>query len=69
MTLTENIALPLTEYTSLAPADVERIASLKLALVGLRGFESFYPHEISGGMQKRAALARAICPRPQRIVF
>ena len=69
MTLVENIALPLEEYTSLAPADIERIAALKLALVGLRGFGSFYPHEISGGMQKRAALARAIALDPDVLFF
>jgi len=69
MTLTENIALPLQEYTSLTDGDIERIASLKLALVGLRGFESFYPHEISGGMQKRAALARAIALDPDVLFF
>jgi phospholipid/cholesterol/gamma-HCH transport system ATP-binding protein len=69
MTLVENIALPLREYTSLTAADIERIAALKLALVGLRGFESFYPHEISGGMQKRAALARAIALDPDILFF
>jgi len=69
MTLVENIALPLEEYTSLAPGDIERIAALKLALVGLRGFGAFYPHEISGGMQKRAALARAIALDPDVLFF
>lgn len=64
MTLAENVALPLDEYTNLSSSDIERIVSLKLALVGLRGFESFYPHELSGGMQKRAALARAIALDP-----
>ena len=69
MTLAENVALPLEEHTPLTASDIERIVSLKLALVGLRGFESFYPHEISGGMQKRAALARAIALDPDILFF
>lgn len=69
MTLAENVALPLEEHTSLAASDIERIVSLKLALVGLRGFETFHPHEISGGMQKRAALARAIALDPDVLFF
>ncbi|MFB6279985.1 MAG: ABC transporter ATP-binding protein [Salinibacter sp.] len=69
MTLAENVALPLEEHTPLADADIERIVSLKLALVGLRGFEDFRPHEISGGMQKRAALARAIALDPDMLFF
>ena len=69
MTLAENVALPLNEHTSLSDADIGRIAALKLALVGLRGFESFYPHEISGGMQKRAALARATALDPDVLFF
>lgn len=69
MTLSENITLPLQEYTVLSTPDIKRIASLKLALVGLRGFESFYPHELSGGMQKRAALARAIALDPSTLFF
>ena len=69
MTLAENVALPLEEHTSLSDADIERIVSLKLALVGLRGFEAFSPHEISGGMQKRAALARAIALDPDVLFF
>jgi phospholipid/cholesterol/gamma-HCH transport system ATP-binding protein len=64
MTLAENVALPLGEYTRLAPKEIEEVASLKLALVGLRGFEDYYPAEISGGMQKRAGLARAIALDP-----
>ena len=69
MTLAENVALPLQEYTGLAPADVEEVAHLKLALVGLRGFEDYMPSQISGGMQKRAALARAIALDPEVLFF
>ena len=56
MTLAENVGLSLEEYTDLNPAEIREIASLKLALVGLKGFEDYYPSEISGGMQKRAGL-------------
>ena len=64
MTLAENIGLPLGEFTDLKPAQIREVASLKLALVGLGGFEDFYPSEISGGMQKRAGLARAMALDP-----
>jgi len=60
MTLSENISLPLEQYTSLTPGQIRRLASLKLRLVGLSGFDDFYPAEISGGMRKRAGLARAM---------
>jgi phospholipid/cholesterol/gamma-HCH transport system ATP-binding protein len=64
MTLAENIGLVLEELTDLPPATIREIASLKLALVGLAGFEDFYPSEISGGMRKRAGLARAMALDP-----
>ncbi len=69
MTLAENVALPLAEFTDLTPSQLREIASLKLALVGLKGFEDFYPSQISGGMQKRAGLARAIALDPEVLFF
>jgi phospholipid/cholesterol/gamma-HCH transport system ATP-binding protein len=69
MTLAENVALPLGEFTDLGPAEIREVASLKLALVGLAGFEDFYPSEISGGMRKRAGLARAMALDPEILFF
>jgi phospholipid/cholesterol/gamma-HCH transport system ATP-binding protein len=69
MTLAENIALPLSEHTLLSAQEIQDIVSVKLALVGLAGFERFYPSEISGGMQKRAALARAMALDPEILLF
>jgi phospholipid/cholesterol/gamma-HCH transport system ATP-binding protein len=69
MTLAENIALPLEQYTDLSPAQIREIVSLKLSLVGLAGFEDFYPSEISGGMRKRAGLARAMALDPDILFF
>jgi len=65
LTLAENVGLPLGEYTKLSQEEIREVASLKLALVGLAGFEDFYPSEISGGMQKRAGLARAMALDPE----
>jgi phospholipid/cholesterol/gamma-HCH transport system ATP-binding protein len=65
LTLAENIGLPLGEYTSLRQDEIREVASVKLALVGLAGFEDFHPSEISGGMQKRAGLARAMALDPE----
>jgi phospholipid/cholesterol/gamma-HCH transport system ATP-binding protein len=60
LTLAENVALPLEQYTDLSPSQIRELASLRLALVGLAGFEDYYPSEISGGRQKRAGLAHAM---------
>jgi len=69
MTLAQNIGLPLGEFTDLGPEEIREVASLKLAMVGLKGFEDFYPSQISGGMQKRAGLARAIALDPEVLFF
>src|SRR5262249_57686734 len=64
MTLAENIGLLLEAHTRLDPAAIREVASLKLSLVGLKGFEDYYPSEISGGMQKRAGLAPPLALDP-----
>jgi len=69
MTLAENVGLPLGEYTTLSQKEIREVASYKLSLVGLRGFEDFYPSEISGGMCKRAGLARAMALDPDVLFF
>ncbi len=69
MTLAENVALPLEQYTDLGVGEIRDVVELKLALVGLAGFEEFYPSEISGGMQKRAGIARAMALDPEVLFF
>lgn len=69
MTLAENVGLALKQYTSLSNKEIEELSSLKLSLVGLAGFEDYYPNEISGGMKKRAGLARAIAMDPEILFF
>lgn len=65
MTLGENVALPITEYTRLDPRAVDDLVRLKLRQVGLEGFEHHLPEELSGGMKKRGAIARALALNPE----
>lgn len=69
MTLAENVALPLRQYTALNDADIRELTAYKLSLVGLAGFEDYYPSELSGGMKKRAGLARAMALDPEILFF
>jgi len=69
MTLAENIGLALKQYTPLSDAEIRDVVDYKLMLVGLAGFEDYYPSEISGGMKKRAGLARAMALDPEILFF
>ncbi|MFO7878355.1 MAG: ATP-binding cassette domain-containing protein [Desulfovermiculus sp.] len=69
MTLAENISLPLEVFTQLRPKQIKDVVSFKLGLVGLSGQEQAYPSELSGGMRKRAALARALALDPKILFF
>jgi len=69
MTLGQNVALPLEMFSSHSSKEIEELVEFKLALVGLKGFENFYPSEISGGMRKRAGLARALALDPEVLFF
>ena len=69
MNLLENVSLPLETYTELSDSEIARVAEYKLGLVGLSGYEEFYPSQLSGGMKKRAGLARAMALDPQVLFF
>ncbi len=69
LSLRENVTLPLEEYTALSREERDELAALKLAQVGLTGYEDYYPAEISGGMKKRAGLARALALDPEIVFF
>jgi phospholipid/cholesterol/gamma-HCH transport system ATP-binding protein len=69
MTLGENIALPLQQYTDLPEDEINRIVKMKLIMVNLAGYENHFPSELSGGMQKRAGLARAMALDPMVLFF
>jgi phospholipid/cholesterol/gamma-HCH transport system ATP-binding protein len=69
MTLAENVALPLQEYTDLSPKLIELVVKMKLGMVQLAGYENHLPEELSGGMKKRASLARAMAMDPTVLFF
>jgi phospholipid/cholesterol/gamma-HCH transport system ATP-binding protein len=69
LSLRQNVALPLEEYTTLSRREIDEVATFKLSQVGLSGFEDYFPSEISGGMKKRAGLARALALDPAIVFF
>jgi phospholipid/cholesterol/gamma-HCH transport system ATP-binding protein len=69
MTVGDNVALPLREHTKLEPSTIDIMVKIKLELVGLSGFEDYMPSELSGGMKKRAGLARAMAMDPDIIFY
>jgi phospholipid/cholesterol/gamma-HCH transport system ATP-binding protein len=69
MNLCENVSLPLENSSNFTVEERQDIAALKLSMVGLAGFESFFPHELSGGMVKRAGIARAMVRNPAILFF
>lgn len=69
MTVAENVGLPIQEYTDLSPGEIDAIIRMKLALVNLAGYENHLPEELSGGMKKRAGLARAMALDPSVLFF
>ena len=69
MTVGENVSLPLREHSPLDPSTIEIVVRLKLEQVGLSGYEDYMPAQLSGGMKKRAAVARALAMDPQILFF
>jgi phospholipid/cholesterol/gamma-HCH transport system ATP-binding protein len=69
MTILENVALPMREHTKIKDSTIKIMVRMKLDLVGLSGFEDFYPSQLSGGMKKRAGLARALALDPELLFF